>query len=80
MMIRDIKIKKQDRVPLTGREKFLHIAYPAVAGAITSILILYFLQIGSTYEKIISELLSPIITGVVSGIILYILGMKGAKK
>ena len=75
MLIRDIK-KKKHKIEIFAGSKFLKIAYPAIAGAATSILILYFLNMGSTYEKVISELFSPVVTGVISGSILYILGLK----
>lgn len=50
--------------------------YPVLAGVPTAILILYFFDFGAIYKDILNNLLSPIITGVVSGSMLYALGIR----
>jgi len=58
------------------KEQFVHIAYPLIAGIPTAILILYFFDFGQIYRDILNNLVSPVITGVVSGFVLYMLGIK----
>ncbi len=58
------------------KEQFAHSIYPILAGIPTAILILYFIDLGNIYKDILNNLVSPVITGVVSGIVLYIFGIK----
>ncbi|MBC8464991.1 MAG: hypothetical protein H8D63_01275 [Parcubacteria group bacterium] len=60
----------------TDRERFVKVVYPILAGVPTAILILFFLDLGDTYRDVLKHFLSPIITGVTSGFILYTLGVK----
>lgn len=60
----------------TDRERFVKVVYPILAGVPTTILILFFFDLGDTYRDILNHFLSPIITGVTSGFILYTLGVK----
>lgn len=59
-----------------NREQFARIVYPVLAGVPTAIFLLYILDFGETVQNILNNLISPIITGVVSGFILYFLGLK----
>ena len=58
------------------RERFVKVVYPILAGVPTAILILFFLDMGDAYRDILKHFLSPIITGVTSGFILYTLGVR----
>ncbi|NTV44688.1 MAG: hypothetical protein HGA67_03255 [Candidatus Yonathbacteria bacterium] len=58
------------------RERFMRVAFPMFAGIPTAMVILFFFDFGETYRNVIDHVLSPIITGVTSGFILYILGLK----
>ncbi len=60
----------------TDKEKFGNVVYPIIAGVPTAILILFFFDLGDIYRDILNHFLSPIITGVTSGFILYTLGVK----
>lgn len=60
----------------TDKERFVKVIYPILAGVPTAILILFFFDLGQAYRDILNHFLSPIITGVTSGFILYILGVK----
>ncbi len=60
----------------TDRERFVKVVYPILAGVPTAILILFFLDMGDAYRDILKHFLSPIITGVTSGFILYTLGVR----
>jgi hypothetical protein len=60
----------------TDKEKLGNVVYPIIAGVPTAILILFFFDLGDTYRDILNHFLSPIITGVTSGFILYTLGVK----
>jgi hypothetical protein len=60
----------------TDKEKFGNVIYPIFAGVPTAILFLFFFDFGDTYRDILNHFLSPIITGVTSGFILYTLGVK----
>jgi len=69
--------KNKDAVFLSfTKEQFTHLIYPVLAGVPTAILILYFLDFGNIYRDILNNLISPIITGVVSGFVLYLFGIK----
>jgi hypothetical protein len=71
------RTKKQNSVFLSfSKEQFVHGIYPVLAGIPTAILILYFIDLGNVYKDILNNLISPVITGVVSGIVLYIFGMR----
>jgi hypothetical protein len=59
-----------------NRERFMKVAYPVFAGVPTAIIILFSFDFGETYRTVLDKVLSPIITGVTSGFILYILGLK----
>jgi|GEM_PF-1511053 len=59
-----------------NRERFMKVAYPVFAGVPTAIIILFSFDFGETYKTVLEKVLSPIITGVTSGFILYILGLK----
>jgi len=58
------------------REEFAHVVYPVIAGVPTAILLLYFLDLGNIYRDILNHFISPIVTGVVSGFVLYMLGLR----
>ncbi len=58
------------------RERFMHVVFPVIAGVPTAIVILFFFDLGPKYKDILDHIFSPIITGVTSGFILYILGLK----
>jgi hypothetical protein len=58
------------------RERFMRIAFPVFAGIPTAMTILFFFNFGETYKNVVDHVLSPIMTGVISGFILYILGLK----
>jgi len=69
--------KNRDAVFLSfTKEQFTHLVYPVVAGVPTAILLLYFLDFGNVYKDILNNLVSPVITGVVSGFVLYIFGIR----
>jgi len=70
------KKRKSSTLFSLTREDFMHSIYPVIAGVPTAILILYFFDFGSVYKDILHNLLSPIITGVVSGSMLYMLGIR----
>ena len=58
------------------RERVVRAAYPILAGVPTAMLILYFFDFGQVYRDLLNNMLSPILTGVVSGAVLYMLGLR----
>ena len=69
--------KKKSIISTTFRKtQFVYWVYPVLAGVPTAMLLLYFLDMGYIYRDILNNLISPIITGVVSGIVLYFFGIR----
>jgi len=63
-------------VRISHSQHVRHTIYPIVAGIPTAVLILYFFDFGQIYRDVVYNLLSPIITGVISGTVLYVLGLR----
>ena len=70
-------VRSEERVLFMRKERFAKSVYPIIAGVPTAIAILFFLDLGSTYQDLLRNLISPIITGVTSGFILHFIGIKG---
>ncbi len=75
-MTRKTKKSNTKTLRTLSKKELLHILYPLVAGIPTAILILYFFDLGAVYRDILTNFISPIITGIVSGFVLYMLGIK----
>ncbi len=66
----------EQKVMFVSKDKFAHSIYPIIAGVPTAIVILYFLDLGTAYQDLLRNLISPIVTGVTSGFILHFIGLK----
>ncbi len=70
-------VKDGNKIVFTfDRERVVRAAYPILAGVPTAMLILYFFDFGQVYRDVLNNMLSPILTGVVSGAVLYMLGLR----
>lgn len=70
-------VKEGNKLVFTfDRERVVRAAYPILAGVPTAMLILYFFDFGQVYRDVLNNMLSPILTGIVSGAVLYMLGLR----
>lgn len=70
-------VKEGNKIVLTfDRKRVVHAVYPILAGVPTAMLILYFFDFGQVYRDVLNNMLSPILTGIVSGAVLYMLGLR----